>query len=60
MAFVTDMFWEQGRFTARAAGMPDAPRLRLPHPCAGSGQEHLTQVARAAAPEVLRLLRGER
>jgi hypothetical protein len=36
--------------------MPDVPRLRLPHPCAGTGADNLLAVARQLLPEALRLL----
>jgi hypothetical protein len=56
VACVTEAFWPQGDFVARSAGMPDVPRLRLPHPCAGTGADNLLAVARDLLPEALRLL----
>jgi hypothetical protein len=58
LAFVTDEFWAQGDFVAAAAGMPDLPRLRLPHPVAGSGAAALRALAEHIHGEVLARLRG--
>ena len=44
---------------ANASGMPDIPRLQLPHPVAGSGQAALTELALAIRSEVLQRLGGE-
>ncbi len=59
VALVTAVFWPQGNYVARAAGMPDVPRLKLPHPVSGSGEANMRKVAAAIAPEVLKKLRGE-
>jgi hypothetical protein len=59
VALVTEKFWEQGRATARAEGMPDAPRLCLPHPVAGSGPENMARIATEIAPVLLQMLRGD-
>jgi hypothetical protein len=53
LAFVTDGFWTQGDFVAAASGMPDIPRLRLPHPVAGSGKAAMTALAQKIREEVL-------
>ena len=53
VALVTDDFWPQGDFVAAALGMPDAPRLRLPHPLAGSGGANLRRVAEEITPLIL-------
>ena len=45
IAFVTDDFWKQGIFVAKAQGMPDIPRIRLPHPVAGTGQVAMASLA---------------
>ena len=58
MSLVTDEFWAQGDFAARSVGMPDAPRVRLPHPVAGSGIENMTMVAGDITPCVIAALRG--
>lgn len=45
VALVTDDFWPQGDFVAAAAGMPGIPRVRLPHPVAGTGKAAMRTVA---------------
>ncbi len=59
MALVTEQFWPQGDSVARSAGMPDLPRLRLPHPVAGSGHDAMGRVAGALAGRIVAVLRGE-
>ena len=59
MTLVTDDFSAQGSFVARAAGMPEVPRVLLPHPVAGTGREAMMAVARSIAPTVLESLRGD-
>jgi len=56
IALVTDDFWPQGDFVARAGGMPDIPRIRLPHPVAGTGQLRMTEVADSIAAPILAAL----
>jgi len=58
LAFVTGEFWAQGDFVAQAGGMPDVPRLQLPHPVAGSGKAALALLAADIADEVLARLAG--
>jgi hypothetical protein len=58
VALVTDKFWPQGDFVARAAGMPDVPRVRLPHPVAGTGAANLERVAHGIVDAILDALRG--
>lgn len=60
VALVTEDFWPQGDFVARAFGMPALPRLRLPHPVAGTGRDAMGRLARKIAPELVALLAGER
>jgi len=59
VALVTDQFWPQGDSVAAAAGMPDIPRLRLPHPVAGSGHDEMGRVAESIAANIVAVLRGE-
>lgn len=59
VALVTDDFWPQGDFVATSLGMPDAPRVRLPHPVAGTGAENLARIAETVVPSILAALRGE-
>ncbi|MEE4381154.1 MAG: hypothetical protein V2J02_04085 [Pseudomonadales bacterium] len=56
VALVTDDFLAQGDFVAASLGMPDVPRVRLPHPLAGTGAENLARVAREVAPAILAAL----
>jgi hypothetical protein len=52
-ALISEKFWEASAFVARSVGMPDVPRVRLPHPVAGTGSERIAEIAAAAAPEVI-------
>lgn len=56
IALVTEEFWKQGDFVARAAGMPDVPRLKLPHPVAGTGKETMAAISTALAPLIVQTL----
>jgi hypothetical protein len=47
---VTEDFWPQGDFVAKSLGMPDIPRVQLPHPLAGTGVENLRSVAKQIVP----------
>lgn len=58
VALVTEEFWPQGDFVASAAGMPSVPRVRLPHPVAGTGVAALAAEAERIADDVIGLLRG--
>lgn len=58
MALVTDAFWPQGDFVARAVGMPDVPRVRLPHPVASTGTKAMRRVAEDIAGPVMVALSG--
>ncbi|MDX1382634.1 MAG: hypothetical protein R3190_03265 [Thermoanaerobaculia bacterium] len=60
VALVTEDFWAQGNFVARASGMPEAPRVMLPHPVAGTGEAAMAAAARRVAPAIVAALRGER
>lgn len=53
VALVTEDFWPQGNFVAQSLGMPDIPRVQLPHPLAGSGEQNLRQVATATLPDLM-------
>lgn len=52
VALVTEEFWPQGDFVAQAAGMPDVPRVELPHPVAGTGQERMAEIATGIAAAI--------
>lgn len=58
IALVTDAFWPQGDFVAAATGMPAIPRVRLPHPVAGSGEDAMARVAADIAPQIVAILSG--
>ena len=59
VALVSEPFWQQGDGMALSNGMPDVPRLRLPHPVAGSGNEAMARLAEALAPRIVAVLRGD-
>lgn len=59
VALVTEHFWEQGDLIARSNGMPDLPRLRLPHPVAGTGREAMALLADQLAPRLVAILSGD-
>jgi hypothetical protein len=59
VALVTEEFWAQGDFVATAAGMPDLPRHRLPHPVAGSGRDAMHRLADRIADQLVATLRGQ-
>lgn len=56
VALVTEEFWSQGDFVARSLGMPGIPRVKLPHPVAGTGVANMREVAESIAPLVIRAL----
>jgi hypothetical protein len=56
VALVTTEFWPQGDFVAESLGMPDIPRVKLPHPVAGTGKVNMKKVAEEVAPAVISAL----
>lgn len=58
VALVTDDFWPQGDFMASSLGMPDVPRVRLPHPVAGTGEANMRRIAQEIAPLIVDALKG--
>lgn len=58
MALVTEKFWSQGEYVAKVAGLPDLPRVRLPHPVAGRSLDEMQQIAEGVADAVIAGLRG--
>jgi hypothetical protein len=56
VALVTAEFWPQGDFVAESLGMPDVPRIKLPHPIAGSGKANMQKVAAEFALQVIKAL----
>jgi hypothetical protein len=53
VALVTTEFSAQADFVARSLGMPDVPRVVLPHPVAGSGRANMRAVAEATVDAML-------
>jgi hypothetical protein len=58
VALVSTEFWQQGDFVARSAGMPDVPRVRFPHPVAGTSHQRMTEVADLIAADIAAALRS--
>lgn len=58
VAIVTSKFRVQGDFVAQAEGMPDIPRVEVPHPVAGSGLDAMMQTANAVCAEIIDRLRN--
>ena len=56
VALVTEEFWAQGDFVAQSLGMPGVPRIKLPHPVAGTGVVNMREVAESIAPLVIAAL----
>jgi hypothetical protein len=56
VALVTEEFWSQGDFVAQSLGMPGVPRVKLPHPVAGTGVANMREVAELIAPLVIHAL----
>ena len=56
VALVTEDFWPQGDFVAASLGMPDVPRVRLPHPVAGTGEANMRTIAEQIAPVIAKAL----
>ena len=53
VTLITEDFWDQGSFGARSLGMPDIPRVKLPHPIAGLGEEKISLVAEGIIEDIL-------
>tara|TARA_B100000676_G_scaffold87465_2_gene87346 strand:- start:2222 stop:2458 length:237 start_codon:yes stop_codon:yes gene_type:complete len=53
VCLVTEDFWAQGDFVALSVGMPDVPRVQLPHPVAGTGEVNMRAVAETIVDEIL-------
>ncbi len=58
VSLVTEKFWPQGDFVAMSEGMTDIPRVQLPHPVAGSGNEAMAKVAIEVRDQIVRALEG--
>ena len=59
VALVTEEFWPQGDFVAQSLGMPQIPRVQLPHPVAGTGVANMQAVAEAVASEIISALEAK-
>ena len=59
VALVTEEFWPQGDFVAQSLGMPDVPRVKLPHPVAGTGEVNIAAVAEQVASNIVGQLQGQ-
>jgi hypothetical protein len=57
VALVTERFWPQGVFVASSVGMPDVPRVEIPHPIAGLPRAAMTEAAARVMPAILAALR---
>ncbi len=53
LAIVTTQFAVQGDFVAQALGMPDLPRLVVPHPVAGSGTAAMAALAETVGDTII-------
>ena len=58
VALVTEVFKAQGDFIAQASGMPEVPRVILPHPVAGTGESAMREIAAGIVDEVCARLSG--
>jgi len=58
VSLVTEKFWPQGDFVAVSIGMPDLPRVKLPHPTGGTGRARMSEIAESIVPEIIAALRG--
>lgn len=58
MALVTEVFKAQGDFIANASGMPEIPRVILPHPVAGTGEHAMREIACGIVDEICARLAG--
>jgi hypothetical protein len=58
VSLVTEKFWPQGDFVAASIGMPELPRVKLPHPTGGTGAEEMNRIAADIVPAIIAALRG--
>ena len=52
-ALVSERFWETGDYVARSVGMPEIPRVMLPHPTSGTGLARIEEITRSIAADVI-------
>ena len=55
---MTEKFWSQGDYVAKVAGVPDLPRVQLPHPVAGRSAVEMVEIAESVADAIIAGLRG--
>ena len=53
VSLITEDFWGQGQFVAKSLGMPNIPRVKLPHPVAGLGEAKIEIIAVSITEEIL-------
>ena len=53
VSLITEDFWGQGQFVAKSLGMPNIPRVKLPHPVAGLGEAKIEMIAASIIEEIL-------
>jgi hypothetical protein len=58
VALVTEKFWAQGDYVAKVSGVPDLPRVQLPHPVAGRSLDEMATIADGIADAVVAGMRG--
>jgi hypothetical protein len=54
VALITEEFWPQGDFVAQSLGMPDIPRVQLPHPVAGTGEARMGEIAEQVVDAIIK------
>ena len=52
-SLITEDLWVQGNFVAKSLGMPDIPRVKLPHPVAGLGEVKIEAIADRVVDTIL-------
>jgi hypothetical protein len=58
VVLVTEKFWSQGDAVASFVGLPELPRVMLPHPVAGLSRDEMHRVADAVVDRIVDALRG--
>ncbi len=59
VSLITEDFWDQGSFVAKSLGMPNVPRVKLPHPVAGLGEAKIEIIAASIIEEILNSFANE-
>ena len=52
VSLITEDFWDQGQFVAKSLGMPNVPRVKLPHPVPGVGEEKRKIIAASIIEDI--------